>query len=89
MHATQLRLINLPWQLNRADLAHVLSKICNTKIRYSKIDYDKQTGLSRGTAIVRLDSDRITRDIIRRGELDINGRRVIALKSQNKETQQE
>lgn len=88
MNAPQLRLINLPWQLTRNDLANIMSKILNTRVRYSKIIYDRRTGLSRGTAIVRLDSDRITKDTLRRGTLDINGRNVIVVKSENKEQQQ-
>lgn len=88
MNAAQLRLINIPWQLTRQDLSSAISKILNTRVRYSKIMYDRRTGLSRGTAIVRLDSERVTRDALRRGSLDINGRNVIVLKSEVENKQQ-
>lgn len=89
MNVSQLRLINLPWQLTRQDLSATISKILNTRVRYSKIIYDRRTGLSRGTAIVRLESDRVTKDALRRGNLDINGRNVIVIKNEIKEQQQQ
>lgn len=81
----QIRLLNLPWTYTRQELSKYLSRTFNTRVKYSKILYDKQTGLSRGIGIVNLESDKLTRDVVRRGSLVVEGRNVIVMKGRTRE----
>lgn len=78
--SSQIKLLNLPWTFTRQELTRFLSRTLNTRVRFSKILYDKQNGLSRGIGVVQLDNDQITRDMLRRGTLNVDGRNVIVVK---------
>lgn len=73
---SHVRLVNLPWNLSRQELTKFVSQYLDTRVRYCKIVYDKSTGLSRGIAIMQLDNEQVTRDLIRTGTLDIDDRSV-------------
>lgn len=79
-----LRLANLPWTMTRNELSRYISRMLDTRVRYSKVLYDKETGLSRGVAVVQLESDQLSRDILRRGSLTIEGRNVVVAKENSR-----
>lgn len=54
-----------------------MNRAMDARVRYSKILYDKNTGLSRGVGLIQLDDEQVTRNIIRRGLLTIDDRSVI------------
>ena len=83
-----IKLINLPWTVTRQDLARQLNRILDTRVKYSRIMYDRETGLSRGIGVVQLDSEQLARDIIRRGTLDLGGRTVIVARENRYRQQQ-
>jgi len=71
-----IKLTNVPWIMTRLDLARYLTRMLDSRVRYTKIIYDKETGLSRGIALVQIDNERVANDILRRGALVIEGRSV-------------
>jgi hypothetical protein len=79
-----LRLVNLPWTLSRQELQRILARTLDTRVRYSKILYDRDTGLSRGVGVVQLDSEQLTKDVVRRGTLNIDGRTVVVLRDNSR-----
>lgn len=72
-----LKLINLPWTFTRQDLSRFLGRTLNTRPRFTKILYDNKTGLSRGIGIAYVDNEEGVRSLIRRGQLQIDGRSVM------------
>lgn len=76
MSSTLLKLVNVPWNLGKTDLTRYLSRTLNSRVRYSKVLYDKTTGLSRGIALISLENDRLNNDVLKRGTLHIDGRNV-------------
>lgn len=75
-----IKLINIPWTVTRQDLMRIISRTLDTRVKSTRVLYDKETGLSRGIGLVMLESDKITKDFIRRGSITIEGRNVIVAK---------
>ena len=88
-----MRLANVPWTVTRQDLARHLSRTLDTRVRFARVLYDRETGLSRGVGVVQLDNEQLTKDVIRRGTLTIEGRTVIVSRENstrmNRQTQPE
>lgn len=72
-----LRLSNLPWTLTRHSLAKFLSHQLNGRVRYTRVIYDKNTGLSRGVGMVAMQDEKLTNALLKRGSIEIDGRNVI------------
>lgn len=78
------KLVNLPWTFSRHELSRHLSRTLDTRVRYAKILFDKQTGLSRGIAYVQVEGDKLWREAARRGSLSIDGRNVLVTRAEGK-----
>lgn len=72
-----IRLVNLPWTLTRQELQKFLGRTLDARIRYTRILYDRETGLSRGIGVAQLESEQLTKDVLRRGTLSIDGRTIL------------
>lgn len=84
----QIKLLNLPWTFTRQEVTRLLNRTLNTRLRYSRILYDKITGLSRGVAVVQFENEQLSKDMLRRGTLEIDGRTVIVVKGSEQTRQQ-
>lgn len=76
-----IKLLNLPWTFTKSELSKFLSRTLNTRIRFSRILYDKQTGLSRGIGIAQIENEEMYKDVLRRGTLSVEGRNVLVVKN--------
>lgn len=74
--APTLRLANMPWNFTRSDLIRHFVNTLDSRVRETKIIYNKNTGLSRGVAKIELVDDDFTKDLLRRGSMEIDGRTV-------------
>lgn len=54
----------------------------NSKIRFSRILYDREKGLSRGVALISFETDKLNKEILRRGVINIEGRNVAVHKAE-------
>ena len=86
MASPGIRIINLPWTFTRQDLSRFVKRTLDTRVKFSKVLYDKSTGLSRGIGIIQLDNERLSKDVIRRGTLDVEGRTCIVLRMDRQES---
>lgn len=81
MSGPVLKILNLPWTMSRQDLVRFLSRTLNTRITYSRIHFDKNSGLSRGVATVQLENEQLAADVIRNGTLEVEGRNAIVVRA--------
>lgn len=82
-----MRFLNLPWTFTRRDLARYLAKTLDTRVRYTRILYSKETGLSRGVGLAAIPDQKRAMDMITRGELEIEGRNIVVLRDTTRDGQ--
>lgn len=82
MSSPALKILNLPWTMSRQDLVRFLSRTLNTRVVYSRVHFDKNTGLSRGVATIQLENEQLARDLLRNGTIEVEGRKALVLNNQ-------
>lgn len=70
-----VRIINLPWLLNRQNLVEFFINHLNIKPRSANVLYNKDTGLSRGIAFVETSESNVN-ELLKQGYFRIDGREV-------------
>lgn len=70
---TKIKLTNLPWHLNSRDVAKLVSSIARSQVQSARVLYAKETGISRGIALMGV-HERAAIELIRKGDIEIDGR---------------